>query len=348
MASISRRAGAIVVAALVAALAAGCPKPPDPVPHRVWPEPPAAPRIILRQIIRGPADMGRPGVLGSLKDLIVGKTRQIIVRPQAVAIDPGQRLYVTDQELRGVHVLPFGSPNGSFIRRVGDEEIISPVGVAVCDGNVVVADSALKAVFVLTPGGKLVRKLTKPGGFQRPTGLACAPKTGRLYVVDTLANEVCVFSRTGEFLRSFGRRGSEEGHFNYPTHIFIDADGRVYVTDSLNFRIQAFDPDGRLLFAVGKQGDATGHLGVPKGVAVDRLGHIYVADSYFSTVQIFDRKGKFLLDFGEPGSGPGAFHVPTGLALDDAGRIYVCDSYNNRIQVFEYVGAKDDTPPEAN
>ena len=310
--------------------------------HAVWPLPPAPARIALIRTVQGASDFAKPGFFEGLGNLIAGSKRHTLLRPQGVAVDGEGRLYVTDQERQGVHVFHFGSSKSTFIDRVGDVFLVSPVGVAVCDGKIAVSDSALNAVFLLTPDGRPAGTIEKPDGFKRPTGLAFAAGKKLLYVVDTLANEVCVFDLSGRLVRRFGGQGGEAGQFNYPTHVFVDAGGKVYVTDSLNFRVQVFDGEGVFRLAIGKLGDASGHLAVPKGVGVDRFGNIYVVDSYLTTVQIFDQEGRFLLAFGEPGERPGAFHVPTGLTVDGTNRIFVCDSYNRRVQVFQYVGASDE------
>ena len=321
----------------------GCAAGPEPEPfHPVWPPPPAPPRIVHRLTLTGPGDLKKPSFFDGLDRLITGRPMQKMIRPHGIAMDKAGHMYVTDQELQGVHVLKHDSAKARFIGRAGKQHFVSPVGVAVCDKLIAVSDSALKTVVLLTPKGKHVRTLEKPGGFGRPTGLAFNPTRGELYVVDTVANDICVFDVQGRMRRRFGSTGDDIGQFNYPTHISIDSRQRVFVTDSLNFRVQVFDPQGRYLFYIGRHGDASGHLGIPKGVATDRFGHIYVNDSYFSAVQIFNQEGQFLLSFGKSGDAPGSFQVPTGLMIDDQDRIYVCDSYNSRVQVFQYVGGADD------
>ncbi len=323
--------------------AVGC-RPPEVKYNRVWPPPPAPARFRLVQIIRGASDLGPPGFFEAISNITTGRSKQGLLRPQGIAIEPGKQMYICDVELRGVHVLDLHSSKSSFISSAAGLPLMSPAGIAVCDGMLAVSDSVRKEVFLLTPSGELVRTIEKPGGFQRPTGLAFFARKKLLCVVDTLAAEVCVFDLSGRLVHRFGSRGKRAGQFNYPTHIFVDQSGRIYVTDSLNFRVQVFDPDGRYLFEIGKQGDASGYLGVPKGVAVDRFGYIYIADSYFSTVHVFDQKGRFLLAFGEPGNGPGSLQLPCGIAVGSKDRIFVCDSYNQRVQVFQYVGANDAKP----
>ena len=46
-----------------------------------------------------------------------------------------------------------------------------------------------------------------------------------------------VFDLSGRKLFSFGKQGSENGEFNYPTHIAIDSADNLYIMDTLNFRV---------------------------------------------------------------------------------------------------------------
>lgn len=66
----------------------------------------------------------------------------------------------------------------------------------------------------------------------------------RVYVADVSKHRVQVFSKDGQFLFDFSKRGEDDREFNCPVNIFVDSEGKVYVTDSMNFRIQIFDPDG--------------------------------------------------------------------------------------------------------
>ncbi|NIA06640.1 MAG: 6-bladed beta-propeller [Actinobacteria bacterium] len=308
----------------------------------LWPNPPTPARIALLRTLTDSAEIERPGFFQRLGQIIVGPKKHTILRPQGIAIQDDHRLYVTDLELQGVHVFDLNSHKSSFIDRIEDTFFVSPVGVAVCDKLIAVSDSALKKVFLLKPNGQLERTLQKPGGFERPTGLAFDAQEKLLYVVDTLANEICVFDLSGRLLRRFGSAGQDIGQFNYPTYIFVDKDGRVYVTDSLNFRVQVFNRQGQYLFDIGKLGDASGYFAVPKGIGVDSFGHIYIVDSYFSVVQVYDQQGQFLLDFGGPGKNAGSFQVPAGLTIDSQNRIFICDSYNSRIQIFQYIGSDNE------
>ncbi|MDD4891307.1 MAG: hypothetical protein PHU85_15405 [Phycisphaerae bacterium] len=341
--SIARVRRPLLLAAALAVLA-GCGSPPPPPQIlRIWPLPPAPPRIYLRQVISSSEDFKRKPSFAEFLGLLAGRSRQRLQQPVGIAADANDLLYVADQGLQGVHVIDLRKGKFSFIDRVRKGQfLVSPVGVAVCGDLLAISDSKLNKVFLLNAKGKLVQTIDKPGGFGRPTGMAADPVRRELYVADTVAGEVCVFDWSGALLRRFGSPGAGPAQFNGPTHLFVTAEGQVFVSDSLNCRVQIFDRDGKFISGFGRVGDATGHMATPKGVAVDADGHIYLADSTLGTLQVFDRQGDFLLSFAERGSGVGAVDMPAGLAIRGK-MLYVCDFYAARVEVFEYMG-KDDEP----
>ena len=60
-----------------------------------------------------------------------------------------------------------------------------------------------------------------------------------VYVGKWWSNRVSVFTSEGEFLKSFGSKGSKQGQFNGPCGIAVDG-GAVYVSDCRNNRVQVF------------------------------------------------------------------------------------------------------------
>lgn len=299
----------------------------------VWPPPPQQPRIRLLAVFGEPEDIGiRQSFLGRFWGWIAGPEPRNMVRPYGVAVD-GDRLAVTDPGAGVVHLYDIAGGDYERIERAGKRLLHSPVGVAFANHALYVADSGTGEILVFNAGGKLTRTIT---GLERPTGLVWDPDSGRLYAVDTTNHNVVAFNAEGERLFAFGGRGTDDGQFNFPSHLTL-AGGRLYVNDTMNFRIQVFDLDGGFLSSFGSHGDASGDFAQPKGVGIDGEGHVYVVDALFNRVQIFDRNGTLLLVFGGDGGAPGEFWLPSGLHI--AGdRIYVADSYNRRIQIFQFLG----------
>lgn len=299
----------------------------------VWPPPPEQPRIKFLYAFREPKDLGfRVPFFRRLWDFIAGEELREMTRPYAIAVDE-DTLAVADPGARVVHLYDMQAQEYRRIADVGEVTLVSPVGVAITPDRIYVADSVLGKVYALDPNGDLAFTIED---MKRPTGLAYDAANRRLYVADTLGHGVSVFDEGGNALFSFGRRGTADGEFNYPTHISIWRD-RLYINDTMNFRIQTFDLDGTHRATFGTHGDGSGDLAQPKGVAADGEGHVYVVDALFNRIQIFDPRGAFLLAFGGQGARVGKFWLPTGLFIA-RDRIYVADSYNRRIQVFEFLG----------
>jgi DNA-binding beta-propeller fold protein YncE len=337
----SARAGAMAALLLGLALS-GCVTPAqnleDSAPL-VWPAAPDAPRIAFVKAFSRPEDLGiSRGFFQRVADLVFGHDESRLVRPMAV-VAVGDVIYVADPGAKGVHRFDQKEGSHELIHAAGGGPLLSPVGLALGEaGEVYVSDSALAAVFVIRPGAKEAVRLDLVASLGQPTGIAFDPVHGRLFVVDTSAHRVNVFSRDGVLETSFGRRGTGEGEFNYPTLIWRTPAGRLYVTDSLNFRIQSFDERGRFLSKFGGLGDGTGDLPRQKGVATDRYGHIYIVDSLFHALQVFDDRGRLLLSLGGMGRERGEFWLPTGLFIGADDKIYIADSYNQRVQVLRYIG----------
>ena len=317
----------------------------EPEEELVWPSPPQQPRIRYITSFTNSDDVAaEKGFFGKLWEFIIGPDELIsLVKPMGVAADSQGRVIVADAAGKRIHIFDQTKRAYSVIDQVDERSLELPIEALVDDqDNIYVADAGLKKVFVFDKTGAYTRSL---GGesLQRPTGIAIDNKRKWIYVVDTPAHEVKVFSLDdGGLIKTIGERGNVDGTFNFPSYVTTDQAGSLYVTDGMNKRIRVFGQDASYQRAIGSPGDGSGNFSAPKGVAVDSEGHIYVADVAFDNVQIFDQEGRLLMAFGASGQAPGKFWMPTGLFIDRNDRIYVADSYNNRIQVFQYLKSGDD------
>jgi sugar lactone lactonase YvrE len=311
-------------------------------PSLVWPDPPERPRIRFLKTVSSPTDLAiRPSLWERVGELLAGKAEAWMIRPTGVAVRGGV-LYVADPGAQAIWILDGAAGRFKEIRGSRGQRLASPVAVATGPGGkIYVPDSFLRKILTFDPDGNLTGSV-ESGSFLRPAGVAYDEVRDRLYVADSVAHRIWILSGQGKMLGSIGGHGSQEGEFNYPTHVALDRVGNLYITDSLGFRIQMFSRDGRFLGAFGRHGDASGDFAAPKGVAVDSQGHVYVVDALFDAVQIFDRAGQLLLGFGHRGLAPGQFWLPSGLFIDERDRIYVADSYNQRVQVFQYIAGGGD------
>lgn len=304
-----------------------------------WPTAPSIPRIEYRDSFSKPADLKiSRGIFGILRDIAIGEEDTSMILPMATAINRYKQLFVADPGKKGVHRFDLKRGSYRLVTRHGGKSFSSPVSLAVDkDGNVYVVDSDLAKVFIININADFALPLPLDEDFVRPTGIAIDRKSGWIYIVDTGMHAVYVFNSDNSLIRKFGKRGTGDGEFNYPTYIWMNSDEKILVTDSLNFRIQIFDRYGEYLGKFGNAGNGTGDLARPKGVAEDSHRHVYVTDSLFQNVQVFDESGNLLLNFGEQGKGPGQFWLPAGISITDDNTIYVADSYNKRVQIFKYI-----------
>jgi streptogramin lyase len=304
--------------------------------ERVWPEAPAEPHVAYVQSIHQPGDAGvRWSGAKRFSHWLFGadKGQGNLVRPFGVSLDEADNLCIADTGAAMVCFLDRGRKTWQSWDKVGAMDLSSPVALVKQKNTFFVADSGLRKVLAFDAKGRPLFECTQP--MTRPSGLAIAGD--KLFVADAGEHRILVFDLNGKYLTAFGKRGTEPGEFNYPTHLATDAKGRLYVTDSMNFRIQVFDAAGHYENSIGSVGDSSGSLSRPKGVAVDRDGNVYVVDALFDNLQIFDQSGQFLLAVGEAGEAAGEFWMPAGIAVSREGLIYVADSYNRRIQVFKHL-----------
>jgi DNA-binding beta-propeller fold protein YncE len=312
----------------------------------VWPPPPGDP--VIRFVGSYWGDINFPP---SKKVRFLQRLRgdrppdRHLYRPFDVAADSERRrVYVSGY----TRISVFDGANKEYSELVGEQPLVLQYVTGLTldgAGNLYAVDARAKRVVVFSPDLVPVKAYGGSDTLKHPVDVGVNDELGRVYVSDSKANAVHVFSKEeGKLLFSFGSPGSEDGQFFKPSYIWVDREGLVYVTDFLNFRAQGFDADGEFLFKVGSIGTNPGQFSKPKGVAVDSEGHIYVADSAFGNVQIFNREGEILLAFSNHGTSNGEMRLPAGIFIDGKDRIYVADSVNGRVCVFEFLGTPQEGP----
>ncbi len=305
----------------------------------VYPPSPDEPRIVYLRSHYGSVDFESRNIF----DYIFGASTNatLMTKPYGVFVRNG-KIYITVSLGQEVQVIDTKLQQVDYIGQRGGVKLLQPMGVAVTRDNLVyVSDAALRKVFVFDEEGKFLRNIGAQHKFDNPAGIAINEELGRLYVCDSKAHEVEVFSLKGEYLFKFGKRGLDPGEFNFPTNVTIDKrTGDVLIVDTQNFRVQKFDKDGKFISMFGEIGDRPGNFSRPRGIALDSEGHIYVTDAAFSNFQVFDEKYQILMHVGWAGRGPGEFQAIAGIFIDDEDRIYAVDQLNSRVQVFQYLSEK--------
>jgi DNA-binding beta-propeller fold protein YncE len=190
---------------------------------------------------------------------------------------------------------------------------------------------------------------------------------------DAFAYEICTSScQEG----NSGAAGGEEGAFNYPRDVAVDANDNVYVAEGN--RIHKFDSNGNFLRMWGwgvdtgadafeictsscewaPGGSGAGQFDRPTGIGIDASGYIYVAEYSNHRIQKFDSSGAFVSGWGWgvddgtaeyqictvtctvgiSGGGDGQFSYPDKISVSSNGKIYIADTGNHRIMVFDNDG----------
>lgn len=308
-----------------------------------WPLPPEQPRLRYVESLRSSKDVKPESTIDNLKNLVGGVTEQInIIKPYGIAVG-NESIYVTDTVQSRVLVFNHKKQSFKIFGAKGPGRLTKPTGIAIDKkGNIFVVDSQDRRLVKYDKDGNYQTAMGGPKILARPVGVAISPVNNRIYVVDTGALEsthhaVSVFDQKGKHLFDFGKRGSGDGDFNFPTNICIGPDGRVYIVDTGNFRVQIFSRDGKYLDQFGTVGTALGSFARPKGIALDSDDHIYVIDAAFNNVQIFDQDKRLLLFAGQMGRGPGEVWLPAGIHIDNKDRIYIADQYNHRVLIWQYL-----------
>jgi DNA-binding beta-propeller fold protein YncE len=163
-------------------------------------------------------------------------------------------------------------------------------------------------------------------------------ENGNIYVLDGVNNRVKVFNNRGEYITSFGRKGSGEGEFRQPLGIDLGSSGDIYVADSGNHRVQILNPEGR--FKAQIKIPPKNVPADPTDVAVDeKRNRCYVVDNDNHYLLVYGLDTLKLIDtYGSPGSEKRAFRYPFFITLDDKGYLYIVEVINTRVQVLNPEG----------
>lgn len=248
----------------------------------------------------------------------------------------GDKLYVSDTE-RG-HVAIFDSDG---VRTGTITVVAAPLGLgAQVQGNrlrLFIGDKADGSVHIIEDGVQVGLLGSGPGEFLMPNAIAVGKK--RIFVVDSKAHVVRVYSFKGQFLGGFGSQGSGAQQFDFPSDAVVDSTtDEVFVSDWGNRRISVWDSNGnwlRNIVAPLNDHGAPMYLR-PAGLGIDHNGKLYVVDNALSCVVVMDQAGLLLDVFGYQSSRyhTGELLIPVDAA-SDGNRVYVTSGVDGRVHVFE-------------
>lgn len=187
--------------------------------------------------------------------------------------------------------------NGNFIYSwggYGDQRGMFHTPVSMSSdkyGNLFVADSERNVIQIFDPLGSYKDEIhpvlaegEEVGGFGMKA--ITFDSKNNFYVIST-NNKILKYSSIGNFINFYGSNGTEDGRFNQPSAIVVDANDYLYVADSGAHRIQKFNPDGNFILSWGSEIGGEDEFDAPAGLAIDALNNIYVVDKNQGMIQKF-------------------------------------------------------------
>jgi hypothetical protein len=179
-------------------------------------------------------------------------------------------------------------------------------------------------------------------------------RAGNIFISDGYINSrVAKVDKLGNWVKSWGVRGTAPGEFNTPHSIAADARGNIYVADRFNRRIQVFDGEGNFLRAmtidvpfdhgvkpvIGNALDpnatsGTFAPGAPWALCITPGPNqvLYSADAYPGRIYKLSLDGKVLGTIGAPGRQLKQFGWVHEIACPSENVLYVAELLNWRVQ----------------
>ena len=275
-------------------------------------------------------------VYGEVEDHRDG-TYTITLTPQTAG--PHQLLITMD----GQHVQ--NSPNDLDVRPKRDyhtlcnaQQVIQchwPRCVAIHDNGDIYVGSDDGCIYVFDQTGQRKNTIGSSGrGYgQFSSPFSISIKGDVLYVADTDNHRVQKLTSSGKFLHKFGQQGSDQGQFNKPMAVIIDANNKLIVSDFNNHRIQVFNENGGWLLTIDGKGSGNLSFQYPWGLALDPQGNIYVAAFGSNTIKVFTKEGVYVRMYGNPNG-------PIGIAIGDEGYSLVSEYSGNCLSIYDPEGNK--------
>jgi hypothetical protein len=243
-----------------------------------------------------------------------------------------------------------GVAHGMWLQKEGREEFLY-LTVNAANPKVTLAAGELPAtVLKATLKGEIVWKVQGPPDIDvyhvpagtnptlplyNPTNLAIAPN-GDVYVADGYGSYfINRYNHKGDYLSTFGGRGSDPGQLKEPHGIWVDTrtpNPILVVADRRNNRLQRFTLDGQHIdFVAGFRLPCHFH---------EQKGNVVIPDLQ-TRVTLIDKNNQIILHLGDPTPDsppnppratsdrasfvPGQFVAPHGACFDHEGNIFVVE-----------------------
>jgi sugar lactone lactonase YvrE len=322
-----------------------------------------------------------PNLLKLPPDMHLGEVTGVAVNSRKNIIVYSRSGHSIGHAFRGTasQLLEFDS-SGEFLREIGKNLYAWSYGHVVRvdrDDNIWAVDKGSDMVVRFNPQGRVTMVLgrkpepiaenaephkrnpapTHVDGRFREASDVTWDTSGNIYVSDGYVNaRVAKFSKDGDWVKSWGKRGKEPGEFNLLHTIAADNQNNIYVGDRNNRRIQVFDTEGNLKNvikidlpppadarpAIGNMPNLTDYLnsggsqtpGAPWAICITPGPNqvMYVSDSFPGRVYKLSLDGKVLGWLGKSGKQLKQFGWVHEIACPSENELYVAEILNWRVQ----------------
>jgi DNA-binding beta-propeller fold protein YncE len=214
-------------------------------------------------------------------------------KPKGMCRDTNGNIVIVEPHYQRVNHF---APDGTLVEQWGSHgtnlgQLVLPRSVAVNSrGDVFVSEYTTvdRVQGFSATGRKPIVMFGKPGTgdgeFNRAEGLDVDTQD-RIYIADSCNHRIQIFSRDGQWLKTYGKAGRGLGELSYPYDVRVDRTGRQYVCEFGNSRIQVFGTNNEPLEIIGGPGSKPGQFNNPWAIALDSHGNVFVADAGNHRVQ---------------------------------------------------------------
>ena len=278
----------------------------------------------------------------------IGKNLYAWSYAHAVRVDKDDDIWAVD---KGSDTIVKFNPQGRVVwvfgRKGEASHLTLPPDTALTLGGIL-----KQAGVAVTPGG-FMPPTHADGLFNQPTDVAWDAH-GNTYFTDGYVNSrVGKADKNGDWVASWGARGTSDGEFHTPHGVAVAPNGEVFIADRNNRRIQVFDGSGTFLrkFTVdvpppANAKPALGNYrstieqptsmspGAPDAICITPGANpvLFIVDLFPGRLYKLSLDGKVLGIYGGSGKNLGQFGWAHALACPSENEVWVGELLNWRVQ----------------